>query len=144
MARVEIALPDQYLFGTEISIRIGDVNYGGHLGNDAVLSIAQEARMRFLRAHGWATELTVDGVGMMMVDAAIVYLAEGTYGMTLRVEIAAADIRSRSFDLLYRVTNDATGGEIARVKTGLVFYDLAARRVVSLPPRFRAVLAGGP
>jgi acyl-CoA thioester hydrolase len=140
MARVEIDLPTAFLFETEIPIRISDVNYGGHLGNDAVLAIAQEARVRFLGAHGWG-ELDVDGVGILMVDAAVIYAAEGRHGMTLRVRIAAADVRSRGLDLVYEMADVATGREIARVKTGLVSFDYRARKVVALPPRFRALVA---
>jgi len=47
MSRVRFKLPDRFLFTTEIPLRVSDINYGGHLGNDAVLSLAQEARMRF-------------------------------------------------------------------------------------------------
>ena len=139
MARVEIELPASFLFETEIPIRISDVNYGGHLGNDAVLSIAQEARVRFLAAHGFS-ELDVDGVGILMVDAVAVYRSEGRHGMTLRVRLAPADVRSRALDLVYLMTDAATGEEIARVKTGIVFFDPRARKVVSMPARFRATL----
>lgn len=139
MPRVEIQLPESFLFETEIPIRISDVNYGGHLGNDAVLSIAQEARVRFLSARGWG-ELDVEGVGMILVDAAVVYRAEGRHGMTLRVRLAPADVRSRGLDLVYLMTDAATGEEIARVKTGIVFFDYRARRVVSMPARFRETL----
>jgi acyl-CoA thioester hydrolase len=141
MARVEIELPGSFLFETEIPIRISDVNYGGHLGNDAVLSIAHEARIRFLAAHGWG-ELDIEGVGMMMADAAVVYRAEGKHGMTLRVRVAAADVRSRSLDLVYLMTDATTGEEIARVKTGIVLFDYRARKVVTMPARFRATLGG--
>lgn len=143
MARVEIPLPDTFLFRTELPVRIGDVNYGGHLGNDAVLSIAHEARVRFLAAHGF-TELDVAGAGIIMVDAAVVYRAEGRYGMTLAVELAADDVRTRGCDLLYRFTDAATGQEIARVKTGIVFFDYAARKVVSMPAPFREVVGAPP
>ncbi len=139
MPRVEIQLPESFLFETEIPIRITDVNYGGHLGNDAVLSIAQEARVRFLAARGWG-ELDVEGVGMILVDAAVVYAAEGRHGMTLRVQLAPADVRSRGLDLLYLMTDAATGEEIARVKTGIVFFDYRARRVVTMPAPFRAAV----
>jgi acyl-CoA thioester hydrolase len=139
MPRVEIPLPDTFLFRTELPIRIGDVNYGGHLGNDAVLSIAHEARVRFLAAHGF-TELDVAGAGIIMVDAALVFRAEGQYGMTLAVEIAADDVRTRGCDLLYRITDATTGKEIARVKTGIVFFDYATRRVVTMPAAFREVV----
>jgi 4-hydroxybenzoyl-CoA thioesterase len=139
MARVEIELPESFLFETEIPVRIGDVNYGGHLGNDAVLSIAHEARVRFLASHG-LTELDAGGPGIVLADAAVIYRAEGKWGMRLAVAIAAADVRTRGLDLLYRMSDAATGAEIARVKTGVLFFDYRTRRLVSMPPAFRAVL----
>jgi acyl-CoA thioester hydrolase len=142
MPRVDVELPEAFLFETEIPVRIGDVNYGGHLGNDAVLSIVHEARVRFLRRHGW-TELAVAGPGLVMVDAAIVYRAEGTYGMSLLVKVGAADVRTRGCDLVYQLLDQATGREIARAKTGLLFFDYAARKVVAMPAEFRAVVAAG-
>jgi acyl-CoA thioesterase FadM len=145
MAKVEIELPEAWLFATEIPVRISDVNYGGHLGNDAVLSIVHEARVRFFAAHGWRElEVGTGGPGIVMVDAAVVYRAEGSWGMALRVEVAAADLRTRGCDLLYRLSDAATGKEIARAKTGIVFFDYAARRVVHVPEPFRQAVAPGP
>ena len=140
MARVEIELPEQFAFRTQIPIRVGDLNYGGHLGNDAVLSLCQEARARFLAAHGWS-ELGIEGVGIILVDAAVMYRAEGRYGMVLDVALAPADVRTRSCDLLYRLADTATGQEIARAKTGIVFFDYAARKVVKMPDAFRTAIA---
>lgn len=137
MARVEIPLPERFPFSTELPIRVTDLNYGGHLGNDAVLSLVHEARVRFLASHGWK-ELDVAGAGIIMSDAAVVYRAEGFYGMVLRIEVAVDDLRTRSCDLVYRLTDVATGKEIARAKTGILFYDYAAKRVVSTPEPFRA------
>jgi acyl-CoA thioesterase FadM len=140
--RVQIDLPEAFPFRTEIPVRVDDINYGGHLANDAVLSLAQEARIRLFAAHGM-TELDVGGVGILMVDAAIVYRAEGRHGMTLRVEVAFADLRSRGCDLVYRLSEAASGQEIARVKTGIVFFDYAARKVTAMPARFRAMASAG-
>ena len=141
MTRVEIDLPEHFLFSTEIAIRISDINYGNHLGNDAVLSLAQEARVRWLASHGFG-ELDVAGIGIVVADAAVIYRAEGKYGMVLRVEVAYADVRSRGCDLLYRFTDTATGREIARAKTGIIFFDYAARKVAHMPEVFRQVVAG--
>ena len=140
MARIEIALPASFPFATEIPVRITDVNYGGHVGNDAILSIAHEARVRLFAAHGWK-ELDVAGAAIIMADAAIVYGAEGFHGMVLRVEVAVADLRSRACDLVYRITDTATGVEIARVKTGIVFRDPGTGRIVSIPAPFRDAFA---
>jgi 4-hydroxybenzoyl-CoA thioesterase len=141
VARVEIELPGRFPFSTEIAIRISDINYGNHLGNDAVLSLAQEARVRWLGSHGFG-ELDVAGVGMVVADAAVVYRAEGRYGMVLRVELAVADVRSRGCDLLYRFTDVATGREVARAKTGIIFFDYAARKVAHMPEAFRRAVVG--
>jgi acyl-CoA thioester hydrolase len=143
MPRVEVDLPETFPFQIELPIRIGDLNYGNHLGNDSVLSLAQEARARFFRGYGW-TELAIEGsVGIVVVDAAVVYRAEGRYGMSLRVELAFADVRSRGCDVLYRMSDAATGREIARLKTGLVFFDYAARKVALMPSAFREAIGAG-
>jgi acyl-CoA thioester hydrolase len=142
MPRVEIDLPERWLFRTRIPIRIDDINYGGHLGNDAVLSLAQEARVRFLAAHG-RSELDLGGCGIVMIDAAVVYRAEGRHGMELEVTVGAADVRTRGFDLLYRLVDAATGEEIARAKTGIVCFDYVARKVVRVPAPMLALLLAG-
>jgi len=135
MARVKIELPDKFIFKTEIPIRINDINYGGHLGNDAVLSIAHEARLRFLKHHNF-TELDVAGAGTIMVDAAVQYKAEAFYGDIILVEIAVTDITRVGCDFVYRCTNKNTGTVIAILKTGIVFYDYEKKKVVSVPKRF--------
>jgi len=139
MARVKIELPKEFIFKTEIPTRISDINYGGHLGNDAVLSIAHEARLRFLKQHNF-TELDVGGAGIIMVDAAIQYKAEGFYGDIILVEIAVADISGVGCDFIYRCTNKNTGTVIAVVKTGIVFYDYDKKKIVSVPEKFVAIL----
>jgi acyl-CoA thioester hydrolase len=141
MARVEIELPESFPFTARIPVRVTDLNYGGHVGNDAILGIVHEARVQFFAARGW-TELDVAGAGILLADAAIVYKAEGFLGMTLDVGVAVADLRSRSCDLLYRLTDVASGKEIARAKTGIVFFDYRARKMVSVPAAFRDAFAG--
>lgn len=139
MARVEIDLPETFAFSTELPLRVDDLNYGNHLGNDRVLSLAQEVRVRWLASHGLG-ELDVGGAGLILADAALVYRAEGKYGMTLRGELAVGEVRTRSVELLHRFTDVASGQEIARVKTGVLCFDYAARKVVSLTAALRAAL----
>ncbi len=139
MARVKIELPKEFIFKTEIPIRINDINYGGHLGNDAVLSIAHEARLRFLKHYNF-TELNVGGAGIIMVDAAVQYKAEGFYGDIILVEIAVVDITGIGCDFVYRCTKKNTGTVIAIVKTGIVFYDYKRKKVVSVPERFMSAI----
>jgi acyl-CoA thioesterase FadM len=137
MPRIKLQIPPVLSFSTEIPIRISDVNYGGHLGNDAVLSIAHEARLRFFASMGY-TEFDIEGAGIMMTDAIVVYASEGFYGDMLQVEVGATDFESTRCDLYYRCINKVTGKEIAKVKTGIVFIDREKNKPVSVPARFRS------
>ena len=136
MARVKLQLPTNLPFRIEIPIRISDINYGGHLGNDAVLSIVHEARIQFLMDLGYS-ELDVEGAGIMMTDAIIVYSSEGFYGDVLTVEVGTEDFQSTNCDIVFRLTNKATKKEVARVKTGIAFFNKQTRKIAGLPDAFR-------
>jgi acyl-CoA thioester hydrolase len=136
MARVKLQLPANFPFRTEIPIRISDINYGGHLGNDAVLSIVHEARIQFLRNLGYS-ELDIDGTGIIMTDAIIVYSSEGFYGDVLMVEVGTADFQSTTCDVFFRLINITTNKEVARVKTGIAFFNMQTRKISAMPDAFR-------
>ncbi len=136
MARTRLDLPQKFHFATELVIRVGDINYGGHLGNDAVLSLIHEARVRFLKEHSY-TEQDIEGVGIIMADAVVVYRSEGFHGDILTVEVEVRDIQNAGCDFYYRLANRETGAEVARAKTGIVFYDYAVKKTVRVPEGFR-------
>ena len=136
MARIKIELPEKFNFKTEIPIRVADINYGGHLGNDSLLSIIQEARVQFLNSIG-STELNFFGVAMIMSDVAVVYKSEGFYGELLKIEIAVAEISRVGFELLYKVSELKANREVAIAKTGMVSFDYKNRKVVSVPDEFK-------
>jgi acyl-CoA thioester hydrolase len=145
MARIKIALPEQFDFTTTIPIRITDLNYGGHVGNDTILSIIHEARVQFLRHYGYS-ELDMAGVSLIMGDAAIEFKGEIFYGGTVRVSVGAAEFTRVGFDLFYKLESQAAstspttidaGQEkwlpVALAKTGMVCFDYSQKKVVSAP-----------
>ena len=136
MARLKIALPDKCIFSTKIPIRIGDINRGGHLGHDSGLVISAEARERFLQSLGFSNDGTGE-VGLIMADVSVMYLRQGRYGQTLKVEIAITDLIPKWFDIVHKVTDAETGLELARAKTGLLFYDYHQQRIIPIPQDFR-------
>jgi acyl-CoA thioesterase FadM len=137
MARVKIELPKKFMFKTEIAIRITDLNYGGHLGNDSVLSICHEARLRFLK-HLSYSELNVEGSGIIMSDAAIQYKGEGFHGDELIIEIGVSDFTKKGCDFVYRLLNKESGKKVALVKTGIVFYDYNLKKIATTPEKFKS------
>ncbi|MCP5157822.1 MAG: thioesterase family protein [Gammaproteobacteria bacterium] len=136
MARIKLDLPVNFPFTTELRVRITDVNYGGHLGNDAMLGLLHEARVRFLEHHG-LNEGNIDGLGLIMTDSALVYKSEAFAGETLAISIALADFNKYGCDFMYRITEKTSRREVAWAKTGMVFFDYAKRAIQKIPQPFR-------
>ena len=141
MGRIRIQLPKKFPFRTEAGIRISDINYGNHLGNDAVLRLLHEARVRYLGHYGY-TESDICGVGLMIADAAVVYKSQGYHGDPLQIEVAPAEPGRFGCDLYYRITNQATGKEVARARNRIVFFDFDSEKPISLPEEFKRIIPG--
>lgn len=138
MARVHLDLPDKFDFSTEIPLRVSDINYGGHLGHDSVLSLTHEARVRLLNKYGF-TEMDIDGSGLIISDVVIVYKSEAFYGETMKIEVAAIEFSKHGCDFIYKITEKETAREVARVKTGIVFFDYSERKIAHVPEKFKAI-----
>src|SRR5436189_1528670 len=103
MSRIKIEVPDQFIASFTIPVRISDINYGNHVGNDAFVSIVHEARMQWLRQYGY-TELSIEGIGLIMSGLAIEFKNESFYGDLAEVSISVGDISAVGFDLFYVVS----------------------------------------
>jgi acyl-CoA thioesterase FadM len=132
MARIKLAMPEEFRFVTELEVRIGDINYGNHLGHDALISLLHEARVRFLASFGW-TELNCGGKGLILNDLAVVYKSDSFYGDQLKIKVEPVDIQPAGFDLCYRVEQALNGTLIAEAKTGMIAFDYSLRKVSVLP-----------
>jgi acyl-CoA thioesterase FadM len=135
MARIKLILPEKFKFSTFIDIRITDINYGGHLGNDSVLGIIHEARIRFLADKGFS-ESDIGGIGIMMTDTVIQYSAEGFHGDKLRIDVVVDEIRNSNCDIYYRIVNVKTDRIIVRAKTNIAFFNYLTKKVVRVPKIF--------
>lgn len=138
MARLHIDLPEKFIFSTDVPVRISDLNYGNHLGNDSILTLMQEVRALFYRHLGFVSEVQIEGtVGQVVADAAVVYKAEAFFGDILCIKLAATNPHKFGFDLLYKIFNKETGKEIARGKTGIVCFDYRVRKLAPMPDILR-------
>jgi acyl-CoA thioester hydrolase len=139
MARLRFEVRGREVFTTSLRVRVDDVNYGGHLGNDSVLTLCHEARIRFLAENGHS-EMDLYGKAIIMTDAMVIYRAEGELGDEIQIAVYLAEIGRHGFDLYYLLTRG--GEEIARVKTGIAFFDYQRRRIAATPEGFIRFSAG--
>lgn len=141
MARLLLTLPDKFQFTTELPVRISDLNYGNHVGNDSMLTIMQEARALFYKSLGFKSEVEIEGsIGQVVADAAVIYKSESFFGDVLIIEIATQEFHKYGFDMLYRITNKASRTEVARGKTGIICFDYKQRKMASMPELLRLKL----
>ena len=140
MSRIRIALPSSFSFTATIPVRITDINYGNHVGNDALLSIIHEARMQFLTHHGF-TELDCGGVGLIMSDVGIEFKKEVFYGDVLEINVAATNFSSIGFDLYYQLlkTDQLI---VAAAKTGMICYNYSLKKITQVPAVVKEKLEG--
>ena len=140
MARIQIRLPSHFAFSTDITLYQSHLNYGGHLDNALLLTLVSEARVRFFKSLGY-TELDVEGVGILVSDAALQYRSEAFHGEVMVLRMGATDLSRKGFDMVWSMNERTTQREVARGKTGIVFFDYKTRMVVSMPTAFRDKLA---
>ena len=134
MNRIRIDLPDIFYFSTTLVIRVTDLNYGGHVGNDSFLSLIQEARQQFLQSHGYK-ELSIAGFGLIMADVSIEFKKELNYGDILKISVAATDFDKLGFDIFYKL--ELINGEenlmAGKAKTGMICFDYTQKKKVPVP-----------
>jgi len=142
MARIKIEAPEKEMASFHIPVRITDINYGNHLGNDAFVSIIHEARMQWLHQYGY-TELNIEGTGLIMSDLAVEFKSESFYGDVVEVKIGAGEISRAGFELYYQLFAGRNNDRIllANAKTGMISYDYDAKKVVAIPERLRSILS---
>jgi YbgC/YbaW family acyl-CoA thioester hydrolase len=143
MPRIKIDLPGAFQFSTVIPVRITDINYGGHVGNDTILSIVHEARVQFLKFFGYQ-ELNLGGMGLIMRDVAIEFKKEVFYGDQITVSVTAAEFAKVTFELYYQleIENEGKSSIVATAKTGMVCYDYSNKKIAAIPHGVKERLAG--
>ena len=141
MPRLKLNFPEKYCFECELPVMIGDINYGNHLGNDAVLRLIHEARLRFLKSRGFSEISVGEGVGLIMVDAQIQFKTQAFHGDSLLIRLAVEDWNSLGFELSSLLLRISDQKEIARTKTGFVCFDYQKGRIAPVPLFFKEALS---
>jgi len=141
MARLKIELPQGEIASFSISVRITDINYANHLGNNAIVEIIHEARVQFLTMHGF-TESNVAGTSLIMSELLVEYKSESFYKDILDITLYCGEISRVSFALFYKISTKRNQQEIliALAKTGMVCYDYTIKKVSSVPEELKSIL----
>lgn len=141
MARIKLEIPEHVLATFQIPVRIADINYGNHVGNDAFVSIIHESRMQWLKQYDY-TELKIEGIGLIMSDLAFEFKKESFYGDLVEVKLSVGGISAVGFELYYQLFTKRNNAVIllAKAKTGMICYDYETKKMVAIPGKLRTIL----
>ena len=142
MARIKINIPQKKIAEISIPVRIGDINYGNHVGNDSFVAIIHEARIQWLQQHNFS-ELDINGTALIMSGLSVEFKNEAFYGDVLHIEIAVGEISTVGFELFYRLTSTRSKINIliAHAKTDMVCFDYGNKKLMKVPEVLSVILS---
>ena len=98
-----------------------DINYGGHLGNDAIVTLFGNARASMYREMGFTEGDLGDGEnGTIMSDLVVNYRAEGFVFDEIRIDSRIGELATGNFRIFQRMVRNDT--LIALAETGIVVF----------------------
>ena len=137
--RVKLEIPNFFHFETKLNIRVSDLNYGGHLGNDSFLSLAHEARVQFFNSIQM-TEREFFGRSLIMADSVVIYKSQGFLGDEINIKISIVNCSSHGFQLFYLLQKKGKKLDLAHIQTSMVFYNYNEEKIMPFPKEFHGFL----
>ncbi len=128
------------VFLAELTVRVSDLNYGGHLANDRVLTYFHEARVRWLNSIGLSEADIGERVSLTQTEVFVQYKGEAFLGERLRCAVRPESCGGVRFRLSYELTRPSDCRMIALGYVDLAGFDYRAHRLKRLPDSFRKIL----
>ena len=117
-------------------VRAGDINYGGHMGNEKALLLFQDARLKFLKSLGYTETDIGEGKGTIMVEAHVYYKKEVFMYEKLYANIEVRNIGKNKFELFYAILRENDDTVVIQGSTLQFGFDYETHRITHLPEEF--------
>ena len=121
-----------------VQIRFSDVDQYGHMNNSSYFSIYDLAKTSYMRDvfgdKDW------HNLGIVVANINADFLAPVFFSDELYIETAVIHLGHKSFTLLQRAINKASGVLKCQCRTVMVGYDVATKEPVELPDSFKQVI----
>jgi acyl-CoA thioesterase FadM len=135
MPRVKLTEQKAYEFRCTLEVQPRDLNYGGHLANDSLISLVGTARARMFSSLGFSELDLGDGrTGVVMSDLVVNYRSEAFMFDELLIETHVGELSRLGFRLFHRVTKGNL--PVGVVETGLAAFDYLSRKIAPVPGVF--------
>jgi acyl-CoA thioester hydrolase len=117
-----------YQFSCTITLQPRDINYGGHLGNDSLVSLIGTARAGMFHSIGLSEGDLGDGkTGVIMADLSVNFKAEAFMFDELQLDTHVGELSKTGFRIFHRLRKGQT--IVALAETGMVAFDYGRRKI---------------
>jgi acyl-CoA thioester hydrolase len=131
-------MPSVKLDVISVPVRISDINYGNHLGNDSLVSILHDARVQWLKRNNYS-ELDIEGAGLIMSELTVEYKSESFHGDILDIAMFIGEQTAVSFEIYYEVMNQEKK-LVSNARTTMVCFNYQLKKVTAIPPKFSMLI----
>lgn len=121
-----------------VQIRFSDVDQYGHMNNSSYFSIYDLAKTSYMRDVFGDKEWNTLGIVVANINAD--FLAPVFFSDELYIETTVIYLGHKSFTLLQRAVNKASGVLKCQCRTVMVGYDVATKEPVELPDSFKQTI----
>ena len=138
MSQKSNVINENLIFSTELSVTVAHLNYGNHMGLDALVLLLQETRMQFL-ADNEMTETQIEGdVGTLVSTINMDMRQQCYHGDQLLVQIYSPGFKknSRGFELKYCLFRTGDQCLVASATSKHLFFNQASQSIARAPDRF--------
>lgn len=141
MERVKLDFPAEAIIHRHpLTVRVSDMNYGRHLGHDALVSLLHEARIQAFAALD-LPEWDMHGYPSVVADLAVQYLNEARWPEALVIETAVPAPQGKALTIYQRIYKSESQQSVATARVNQLLIDPATGRPVDVPERVKQVLA---
>lgn len=135
MPKIKLKTLENYDFEYERILQVRDINYGGHLSNDAVATLLHEARIDLFNKLGNSElDLGDKKTGIIMTDLIINYKSEGYLLDKVKVFTKFDEITDIGFRIIHKITS--YDRIIALAEVGIVAYNYQEKHIAEIPESF--------
>jgi acyl-CoA thioester hydrolase len=128
MPRTKLDEQPVYEFSCAIALQPRDINYGGHLGNDSLVSLIGAARAGMLHSMALSEGNIGDGkTGIIMADLTVSFKAEAFMFDELQIDTHVGEMSRTGFRIFHRVRKG--NAIIAFAETGMIAFDYVTRKI---------------
>jgi acyl-CoA thioester hydrolase len=135
MPKIKLKKQVNYEFSYDVVLKVRDINYGGHLGNDSLVSLTHEVRLDILKQLGFNEfNLGDNKTGIIMTDLVVNYIAEAFMFDNITILSHIDEKSSIGFRIFYNFVKD--NKTIAFAETGIIAFDYSIRQIAEIPDVF--------